>query len=364
MTTDPTIMSILAGESYARLSGTGDPYKVVMMGTNDGFWRIFDFTFIDGRPFGEPEFQSAVPRAVISSSLARKIFSRTDVSGQAFLLDDVEYIVSGVVEDVSYITPAVVADLWVPYSCLPTVMETGNSEREASLGFLVGCILPARGVSEEEVAHELDEQIRLYNSTLRDGKIRLMNGLEAHGRHVVSQFAGGSIGSRGERGKRDEPGECPLFRILPADPALPAGPGYQPFGLERLPHAGPHCRVRRAQSFRGAQDGTVHADFDREYGADAARRIGRLAVLLPADPAFPESVAGSGSVCHDDGRGEYRPDSGDDAEPSGLRVCLFGLLGAQLPVVVDTGLACRTGEYNRCYKQLNGEMPCLNIYSN
>ncbi len=195
VTTDPTIMSILAGESYARLSGTGDPYKVVMMGTNDGFWRIFDFTFIDGRPFGEPEFQSAVPRAVISSSLARKIFSRTDVSGQAFLLDDVEYIVSGVVEDVSYITPAVVADLWVPYSCLPTVMETGNSEREASLGFLVGCILPARGVSEEEVAHELDEQIRLYNSTLRDGKIRLMNGLEAHGRHVVSQFAGGSIGS-------------------------------------------------------------------------------------------------------------------------------------------------------------------------
>ena len=195
MTTDPTIMSILAGESYARLSGTGDPYKVVMMGTNDGFWRIFDFTFVDGRPFGEAEFQSAVPRAVISSSLARKLFSRTDVSGQAFLLDDVEYIVSGVVKDVSYITPAVVADLWVPYSCLPTVMETGSSEREASLGFLVGCILPARGVSEEEVAHELDEQIRLYNSTLRDGKIRLMNGLEAHGRHVVSQFAGGSIGS-------------------------------------------------------------------------------------------------------------------------------------------------------------------------
>lgn len=33
VTTDPTIMSILAGESYARLSGTGDPYKVVMKGT-------------------------------------------------------------------------------------------------------------------------------------------------------------------------------------------------------------------------------------------------------------------------------------------------------------------------------------------
>ncbi|WP_302314379.1 ABC transporter permease, partial [uncultured Parabacteroides sp.] len=125
VTTEPTIMSILAGDSYARLSGDGDPYKVSMMGTNDGFWRLFDFSFIDGKPFGEAEFQSALPRVVVSESLAKKLFSRTDVSGQGFLLDDVEYIVSGVVKDVSFITPSVAADLWVPYTCLPVVMETG-----------------------------------------------------------------------------------------------------------------------------------------------------------------------------------------------------------------------------------------------
>ncbi|WP_455642636.1 ABC transporter permease [Parabacteroides sp.] len=195
VTTEPTIMSILAGDSYARLSGDGDPYKVSMMGTNDGFWRLFDFSFIDGKPFGEAEFQSALPRVVVSESLAKKLFSRTDVSGQGFLLDDVEYIVSGVVKDVSFITPSVAADLWVPYTCLPVVMETGSSERDLSGGFLVGYILPARGVSGQEVAAELDKQIERYNSTLRDGKIRLMNGLEGHGKHIIAQFVGGSFGT-------------------------------------------------------------------------------------------------------------------------------------------------------------------------
>ena len=192
--TDPVILSLLKGDSYAQLSG-GDPYKVSMMGTNDGFWQLFEFSFLDGKPFDKAEFQSAMPRVVLSSSLAKKLFSRTDVSGQSILLDDVEYRVCGVVKDVSAITPSVAADLWIPYSCLPAIMETGSSESDTSIGFLVGSILPARGVSEQEVADELDEQIRRYNSTLRDGKIRLQNGIESHGKHVIAQFAGGSIGT-------------------------------------------------------------------------------------------------------------------------------------------------------------------------
>lgn len=195
ITTDPSVMPMMAGDSYAQLSGAGDPYKVAMMGTNDGFWRLFQFSFIDGKAFGEAEFESAIPRMVLSASLAKKLFERTDVSGQTVLLDDVEYIVSGVVKDVSSVTPSVAADLWVPYTCLPAVMETGNSERDVSVGFLVGNILPTRGVTEQEVAAELDEQVKRYNTSLRDGKITLMNGLESHGKHVVAQFVGGSIGT-------------------------------------------------------------------------------------------------------------------------------------------------------------------------
>ena len=195
VTADPTLMSVLSGNSYVRLTDGGDPYKVAMMGTNDGFWRLFRFTFVDGKPFGEAEFQSAVPRAVISESLAGKLFERTDVAGQAFLLDDVSYVVSGVVEDVSSITPSVAADIWVPYSCLPVVMKTGSDENSVSLGYLSGYILPARGVPKEEVAAELEKNIQQYNSTLRDGKIRVMNGLETQSKHIVAQLAGGSIGT-------------------------------------------------------------------------------------------------------------------------------------------------------------------------
>lgn len=202
VTTQPVAMSMVNGNSYAWLPGTGDPCKVSLMGTNDGFWRLFDFSFIDGKPFGEAEFQSALPRMVVSASLAKKLFSRTDVSGEAVMLDDVEYIVSGVVKDVSDITPSVAADLWVPYTCVPAVMATGNNERDASIGMLVGCILPAPGVSEQEVAEDLEKQMERYNSTLRDGKIRMVNGVESHVRHVVSQFLGVGIGNNtgGARG--------------------------------------------------------------------------------------------------------------------------------------------------------------------
>lgn len=191
---NPTVTSLMGGDLYAKLPG-GDPHKVAVMGTNDGFWRVFRFSFVDGKPFDEAAFQSGLPRIVLSVSLARKLFGRTEVAGQAVNLDDVEYIVSGVVKDVSTVTPSVAADVWVPYTSLPWVMNTGSGERDAAMGFLIGYILPARGVTYEEVENEVNERIKRYNSTLRDGKISLPYGVETHEKYVIYQFTGGGLGT-------------------------------------------------------------------------------------------------------------------------------------------------------------------------
>ena len=90
-------------------------------------------------------------------------------------------------------TPSVYADMWMPYTSIPLVMAASD-ERDVSVGLLTVCILPADGMGADEVSHELEEMIDRYNTTLADGKLSMMNGVETHLTHVVRQFVmGGSV---------------------------------------------------------------------------------------------------------------------------------------------------------------------------
>ncbi|WP_278624818.1 ABC transporter permease [Parabacteroides gordonii] len=197
---DPIISTLLQGDSYADLPGGGNPIKVSMMATNDGFWQLFRFRFLEGNGYSEADFTSGINRAVISVSTAQQLFGETNATGRAFLLNDTEYTVCGVVADVSGITPSVCADLWVPYTTVALYDETGKDEMDVSIGFLCAYILPCDGMTQADMAAELDEQIRRYNSTLRDGKITLTAPLDSHGEHVLRQFIVSGIGTNSGSG--------------------------------------------------------------------------------------------------------------------------------------------------------------------
>lgn len=82
--------------------------------TDHGFWKVIDFTFISGHPYEEADVESGRQVAVITETLARKLFDTTDCEGREFSIDHVPYRVSGVVRDVSNLTTHAKADLWVP----------------------------------------------------------------------------------------------------------------------------------------------------------------------------------------------------------------------------------------------------------
>lgn len=82
--------------------------------TDHGFFNVMDFTFISGHPYNEADVESGRQVAVITESLARKLFDTTDCEGREFSIDHVPYRVSGVVRDVSNLTTFADADLWVP----------------------------------------------------------------------------------------------------------------------------------------------------------------------------------------------------------------------------------------------------------
>jgi len=79
-----------------------------------GFWKVFTFRFLDGKPFDEASVEAELPIAILSESLAKRIFASTDVVGQYFSYNGKELQVVGIVADVSGATPATAADLYIP----------------------------------------------------------------------------------------------------------------------------------------------------------------------------------------------------------------------------------------------------------
>ena len=94
-------------------------YKADATYSDTNFWRLFSFSFIEGRPFNQEEFDSGVRVAVICESLARKLFHTIQAIGKVFTISDIEYRVIGVVKDVSSVFKYAYAQIWVPYTTRP-----------------------------------------------------------------------------------------------------------------------------------------------------------------------------------------------------------------------------------------------------
>jgi len=83
--------------------------------TDAEYWKVFDFTFLHGSPFTEADCSSESNKAVITESLARKLFDTSDAVGKEFLINYFSrYTVSGVVKDVPTVTSSAYAQIWRP----------------------------------------------------------------------------------------------------------------------------------------------------------------------------------------------------------------------------------------------------------
>ncbi len=77
------------------------------------YWEIFDFTFLEGRPFDENILKSEESAVVISQKMAMKYFGqKNNVVGKEIKFPDANYKVIGLVKDPSQII--VYADVYLP----------------------------------------------------------------------------------------------------------------------------------------------------------------------------------------------------------------------------------------------------------
>ena len=121
----PEVISVYDGipswdqptETIVGRDGQKESFTATLRMIDDGFWKIFNFDFLQGVPFSREEFESGMPVAVISESTARKFFRRDESPvGKTIRIDFNAYRVTGVVKDVSPVFKKAKGDIWIPYT--------------------------------------------------------------------------------------------------------------------------------------------------------------------------------------------------------------------------------------------------------
>jgi len=143
--------------------------------TNAEFWKVFDFSFIKGYPYTDADFDSALPKAVITSRVALELFGSTDVIGETIIIDFINYTVTGVVIPKSEAAKHAYAEVWVPYTVSPILMSTNYNE---GISGSLQVVILARNPSDfEDIRRELEQQRERYNAGKADYRVEFENGL-------------------------------------------------------------------------------------------------------------------------------------------------------------------------------------------
>ena len=181
--TTPEAVTLYADVEKVRASlPAGVKLTADMRQVDTDFWRVFQFRFLDGKPFTEADFQSALPRVVIAADVARRLFGQTEgVSGRHLLLNHVDYQVTGVVADVSMLAADSYAQLWIPYTCGTAEANTWGYNL---MGPMHAAILARSAADFPAIREECERLRQKYNDAQPDMEVVYLGQPDTHFTHL------------------------------------------------------------------------------------------------------------------------------------------------------------------------------------
>ncbi len=167
--TTPEVVTVMSINEKVRASVPGgNKMTADKLETDEAFWKVFQFQFIDGKPYSSAAFSSGLPQAVISETVARRIYGTTDVVGQTLQLNHADYTVTGVVKEVSKLATASYAQIWIPY----TSTETTQLVWWGTVMGAMRVVILARSPDDFPIIRaEVDKLRQQYNSGLKDSEV-------------------------------------------------------------------------------------------------------------------------------------------------------------------------------------------------
>jgi len=158
--------------------------NVTVKFTDPAFFQMYEFKFLEGKPFTQEEFESGQRRVVISDNLARIVFHTAEnVVGKTFQMNFVEYQVVGVVHEPSFLMSESYAQLYIPYSIIPNYNQPENNPEY--LGSYKVTMLAKDG---KALKAEIEELVRKYNNSQEDWQWIVYNQPLSHLTRVFSPY--------------------------------------------------------------------------------------------------------------------------------------------------------------------------------
>lgn len=157
--------------NYVSLRGTTNGAVANVIVSDHEFFRAFEYDFIYGEPFTEADFKSAINKAVICESTAKRLFGTADVVGKTFNIDFKEYMVCGVVKDVSLLASRSYAEVWYPY----TTVTDQTEFIKGIMGMYMCCIVAKDKESFPIIRADLDKRLEEFNKGLDNMRISFHN---------------------------------------------------------------------------------------------------------------------------------------------------------------------------------------------
>jgi putative ABC transport system permease protein len=112
----PEKIAVFSGNSTTNSYSNNKKMVIQLSYTNDQFWDVLQFNFIEGKPFNKQQLDNGERVAVISEDTRDDYFGEgISAVGKMIETDNEQYKVIGVVKSVPPISN-VRADMWVPYT--------------------------------------------------------------------------------------------------------------------------------------------------------------------------------------------------------------------------------------------------------
>ena len=165
-----TIYTCMVVSTPVNLSGQ-PAVGIDLLQTDDVFWHVFDFSFTAGKPYDKATFDAGLPVAVITESVARRLFQTTDAVGREFLLNHAPYKVEGVGKDVSTLASVAYGQVWVPYTSTEITKDTWSDDHMG----MMSCTILARSRDDfDAIRAEAERRRQEYNSIIGEDGYELI----------------------------------------------------------------------------------------------------------------------------------------------------------------------------------------------
>ncbi|MBR5394346.1 MAG: ABC transporter permease [Bacteroidaceae bacterium] len=171
------ISNWMLGDWYMKLADGVHDRPVIVKLTEPNYFRFYQFSFTEGAPFTQDDFDNERRVAVITEEVREQLFGKEGKGvGKTVRVENRDYRISGVVETPSMLAERCCADIWFPYSADSLLVDKGRDYRteKHELSF---CI-PAGKL--EAFKKELKEVEARYNAVHKDNPVDMLSPLGSY----------------------------------------------------------------------------------------------------------------------------------------------------------------------------------------